>query len=56
VSQIAALSHDPEAAHSHEDRLFLDVLKAIANGERNPDELAAEALKSNDIDFPRWCG
>ena len=47
--------NDPEIAHSREDELFQKVLKAIANGVDNPQELAKEALKSTKLDFPRWC-
>lgn len=52
ISDIREL--DPESAHSSEDDLHQDVLKAIANGATNPAELAREALKSLKLDFPRW--
>ncbi len=47
---------DPEGAHGTEDRLWAEVLEAIATGAENPRELAQEALKSRDIEFPRWYG
>jgi hypothetical protein len=47
--------NDPEAAHLEEDGMMFAVLKAIANGATNAKELASEAIKSIDIDFPRWC-
>jgi hypothetical protein len=45
---------DPEEAHGLEDALWSDVLRAIAEGAENPRELAAEALTTEDIAFPRW--
>ena len=55
--QEAINKKDYEAAHSLEDDLFIEVLKTIALGFENIEayELADEALKSLDIDFPRWC-
>lgn len=41
-------------AHIMEDKLFLDVLNAIANGAKNPRALAAEAIKSAELTFSRW--
>ncbi|MDI3409550.1 hypothetical protein QKW52_15290 [Bacillus sonorensis] len=38
-----------------EDALHADVLQAIATGADNPEKLAAEALKTKDIEFSRWC-
>ena len=55
VAKIAAMSNDPEGAHSEEDVMKDCVLQAIACGVENPKECAAEALKSCDLDFPRWC-
>lgn len=56
VAKIEAMRGDDEAAHSAEDGLWLDVLKAIAKGEcADPAAVAAEAIKTNDIDFSRWC-
>ena len=46
---------DPEVAHSQRDYLWECVLEAIVEGAENPKELAEEALKSEEIDFPRWC-
>lgn len=48
-------TYDPEVAHGKEDDLYLDVLVAIAEGAPNAKELAAEAIKTQGIDFPRWC-
>lgn len=46
---------DYEAAHSMEDRLWAEVLSAIADGADGAPELARAALKSQNIDFGRWC-
>ena len=43
---------DDEAAHASEDTLHQDVLRHFAGLGH---ELAAEALKTNDIEFARWC-
>lgn len=55
VKQIEAIRHDDEVAHSMEDDLYRDVLRAIAGGEIDGHELAAEALKVEKIKFARWC-
>jgi hypothetical protein len=47
---------DPEAAHTREDVLHSEVLRQIANGAENAQELARAALRSHSIDFPRWGG
>jgi hypothetical protein len=55
VDSIAAQTDDDEAAHVAEDNLFEDVLRAIAGGADDAPGLAAEALKSCDLEFSRWC-
>ncbi|WP_433701746.1 hypothetical protein [Nocardiopsis sp. CA-288880] len=55
VARIEANRDDDETAHSMEDDLYTDVLKAIAGGAPNATELAREALRTVDIDFARWC-
>jgi hypothetical protein len=55
IAQIVAEKMDPEVAHSREDLLRGQVLEAIAAGADNPTELAAAVLKTDQIDFPRWC-
>lgn len=56
IADIASLAEDdPETAHAREDVLFANVLKAIANGAPNAQALALAALKSQEIEFPRWC-
>jgi hypothetical protein len=54
VQAIKDIAHDDEVAHSAEDRLYIDVLQAIANGADNPRELAAAALATQGIEFARW--
>jgi len=47
---------DDESAHSEEDTIHRDVLRAIAEGSAaDPRACASEALKSLAIDFHRWC-
>lgn len=55
VHEIRVCSDNPEGAHTLEDALYLDVLRAIADGAENPEELAREALLAAEIMFPRWC-
>lgn len=54
VEQIKANAHDPEVAHRMEKDLHFEVLTAISDGAENARELAAEALKTDLLDFPRW--
>lgn len=47
---------DRESAHSKEDDLFMDVLKAIAKGRCDDSTaLAKEALKTTKLKFARLC-
>lgn len=56
IAKIDSCKGDDEAAHSYEDDLHMDVLRAIADGEaESPVEMAALALTTKDIDFARWC-
>lgn len=55
VAEIEAERGDDEAAHCDEDSLRAEVLAAIAAGAPNAAELAAEALKTGQLDFQRWC-
>ncbi|QNH48712.1 MULTISPECIES: hypothetical protein [unclassified Bacillus (in: firmicutes)] len=54
VEAIRQAAFDDETAHGMEDELYTEVLKAIANGADNPEKLAAEALKTEKIEFSRW--
>ena len=50
-----AARKDNESAHTYEDELWEDVLKAIAGGaEQAAANLAAAALQSSNIEFDRW--
>lgn len=55
VKLVAGMSHDDETAHHQEDRLHQDVLRAIADGADNAQELAAAALLTLDLTHARWC-
>ncbi|MER5461662.1 hypothetical protein ABT010_13430 [Streptomyces sp. NPDC002668] len=56
VQAIAEASGDPEAAHSLEDDLFVDVLKTINAESTDPraQALAGAVLTSREINFERW--
>lgn len=54
VEDIRASAGDPEAAHGMQDKLFSEVLRAVANGHPDARELAAAALIAREIEFPRW--
>lgn len=55
VVQIGLIAGDPEAAHIAEDELYIDVLKAIADGTAtNPQDCALHALDARGLDFNRW--
>lgn len=45
---------DPEAAHADEDAIRVDVLAAIAAGAPDPAGLAAAALETQRLNFPRY--
>lgn len=56
LSEIADVVGDYEAAHSREDDLYYDLLKAIAAGEcDDPEACARVAISSKHLDFPRYC-
>ena len=56
VDHIAGITHDAEAAHSLEDRLYSALLSSIADGTcDDPQACASEALRAAAVDFPRWC-
>ena len=55
VQKIFDIRGDDEMAHIHEEDLYLDVLKAIAEGKcDNPAACAREAVKTDEIQFSRW--
>jgi hypothetical protein len=55
VDKIEAEMRDYEAAHGDEDKLHVDVLRAIAEGAPNAAELARAALRTTSLDFARYC-
>jgi hypothetical protein len=54
VDEIRAAADDPEKAHGLEKVLWGEVLASIALGNPNAREVAAAAMHSEDIEFPRW--
>jgi hypothetical protein len=52
VEDIRNSAGDDEKQHSKEGDLYLDLIKFYAN---NGCELAKEALKTQKLDFSRWC-
>lgn len=55
VEAIRDTQRDDEMAHVAEDDLHVSVLAAIADGAPDAALLAAEALKTAQISFARWC-
>jgi hypothetical protein len=55
VEHIRLGAPDAEQAHSREDGLHQWVLRGIGGGAPFPAALAQEAMKTTEIDFPRWC-
>lgn len=59
VAEIRASTHDPDKAHSLEDRLRSDMLAFIANEAPSLSVAAAAAriaLSTDAIEFERWMG
>jgi hypothetical protein len=54
VQGISDIRYDDESAHCDEDSLRHDVLAYYAAGGADP-ALAVEALKTDHIQFQRWC-
>ncbi len=59
VTRIKQCSGDDEIAHTFEDELFHDFVKAIKNGKyetkKEMIEIATKVLESRDIEFTRHC-
>lgn len=56
VKEIRRISGDDEMAHAMEDNLYANLLTSISQGAcEDPAVCAAEALKTQDINFQRWC-
>jgi hypothetical protein len=56
IAEIAKIvdAGNNEVAHGEEDRLWEDVLEAIADGHEQPRALAIAALSTCELDFARW--
>lgn len=56
LKRISDCAGDDEIAHGEEDQLYADLLQAIADGScDDPQACAAEALKTKNMEFVRWC-
>jgi len=56
VAEIEAMKGDDEAAHSAEDGLRAEFIALVAEvGSPELAAMAREVLKTDDIDFCRWC-
>lgn len=56
VEKIKSVKHDDECAHGLEDDMYISILQAIVDDEiEDIKGVCAEALKSQKIDFSRWC-
>lgn len=56
VEEIRRSAGDDERAHGMEDSLYSDFIKHVqALGIDGVSDVAAEILKTKDIDFSRWC-
>ncbi|MGX1483422.1 hypothetical protein RKD45_002498 [Streptomyces griseus] len=55
LAAIHAAQGDDERAHGLEDDLHRDVLATIAAGAPDASLLAAAALRTETLDFARWC-
>lgn len=57
VAAVAEKVGDPERAHSREDDAYLAFLKEIAKGmnQYHAANMAKILLKTQELNFPRWC-
>lgn len=46
---------DPEIAHGNEEGLYQKVLEEVVKGNPRARKMAELALKTKQLDFPRWC-
>jgi hypothetical protein len=54
VAAIERMADDPEGQHLLEDTLYISVLRTIARGAPDPQELAREALEASKLEHVRW--
>lgn len=58
LKDLEEIRGDDEIAHSVEDSMYQDFVEFISKGDFDKSELiemAKELLKSQDINFSRWC-
>ena len=56
LDEIEKRKDDDEAAHEMEDALYEKFIQHVASsGNKRLSELAKLCLKTQDIDFARWC-
>ena len=56
VEGIKNIASDYEGAHAVEDQLMYDFIKYVSeNGEPLLAEMASEIMKTEQIEFPRYC-
>lgn len=58
LKDLEKISDDDEMAHSVEDSMYQDFVDFVSKGDFDKSELikmSKELLKSQDIDFARWC-
>lgn len=55
VQDIRDMASDDESAHSAEDQLYADFVRYVASQEGPHRAIAEEILKTEKIDFSRWC-
>ena len=56
VAKIDAMKDDDEAAHSAEDVLRAEFIALVAEvGSTDLAAMAREVLKTDEIEFARWC-
>lgn len=62
IAEIMREAGDPETQHAMEDSLYADVLAEIVRqgleGRQDadpPHALSEAALKTRELEFPRWC-
>lgn len=48
-------TYDPEDFHGNEDYLYQKVLEEVVKGNPRAQKMAELALKTKQLDFPRWC-
>ena len=47
-------SYEPEESHEKEDYLYQKVLEEVVKGNPRARKMAELALKTKQLDFPRW--